>query len=336
VSARSHPALLADEAMSVPQKSLPEPLCANNRHRIGMTTTVPRVTVGMPVYNGEPFVGSAIESILAQTFRDFNLIILDNASTDQTEKVCRSFATKDTRIKYFRRDSNRGAAKNFNRVFELSSSEYFKWATADDLCASHYLQRCVEILDDEPDVALCYAKSRFIDETGAITGSYEDGLNLVSPSAGGRFLQLMFNIGKCNAVYGVMRSSVLRRTRLIGNYVGSDKCLLAELSLLGQFREIPEYLFFRREHPGASSAHKDNASQLEFFDPRLAGRVTMPKWRHFWEHFRSIKRAPVKRSQKVLPTFFLVGSLAVSFEGYARELATAAKQAMSREFKKPA
>lgn len=290
----------------------------------------------MPVYNGERFLAEALESILGQTYPDLELIISDNASEDGTEAICRRFAAQDERIKYCRSDQNLGAAKNFNRVFELSSGDYFKWAAADDLCASTYVERCVEILDREPNIVLCYGKTKIIDETGKTTESYEDGLNLISPSAGGRFLQVMFNVGMCNAVNGVIRSSVLRNTRLIGNYVASDKCLLAELSLWGKFRELPEYLFFRRVHSDASSAHKDNASQLEFFDPQLSDRFVFQSWRHFFENLMAVKRAPAKTSQKVLPFLFLLGGLVVNPKPYLRELVMATKHIMRPPAKKSA
>lgn len=114
----------------------------------------PQVSIGLPVYNGEKYVGKAIESVLSQTFKDFELIICDNASTDQTEKICREDATKDSRVRYYRNEKNLGAAKNFNRVFELSSSEYFKWLAADDLIEVDFLQRCVELLDSDASLLL--------------------------------------------------------------------------------------------------------------------------------------------------------------------------------------
>lgn len=110
---------------------------------------MPRVSVGMPIYNGERFLKAAIESILAQTLTDFELIISDNGSTDQTQEICQAYATKDQRIRYYRSAQNFGASWNHNRVFELSTSEYFKWAACDDICKPEYLEQCVEILVDD-------------------------------------------------------------------------------------------------------------------------------------------------------------------------------------------
>ena len=111
---------------------------------------MPRVSIGIPVYNGGRFIKEAIDSILAQTFEDFELILSDNASTDETEEICKEYATLDRRIRYYRNEENLGAAKNYNRVFELSNGEYFKWASHDDLCAPEYLERCIAALCPPP------------------------------------------------------------------------------------------------------------------------------------------------------------------------------------------
>lgn len=121
-----------------------------------------RVSIGMPVYNGEPFLRETLDAILAQTFRDFELIISDNASTDATEQICREYAAQDKRISYSRNQQNIGASANFNRVFKLSSGEYFKWSAADDLHASDFLAKCVEILDRDRSVVLCHSQVQII------------------------------------------------------------------------------------------------------------------------------------------------------------------------------
>lgn len=295
--------------------------------------TTPGLSIGMPLYNAEPFLEETLQSLLTQTYEDFEVVISDNASTDATGEICQEFCATDKRLRYFRNRENIGAAKNYNRVFELASGKYFKWAAGDDLCAPEFLQKCVEILDRDRNVILCYAKTKIIDENGSTIGTYEDALHLQCYSPSGRFLQLLYNIGECNAVFGVIRSEMLRKTRLIGTYIASDTCLLAELSLLGRFYEIPEYMFFRRHHPRASSANREIEKQLEFFDPNSKGKTVLIKWRHFYENFLSIKRAHIKYSQKVLPAIYLLGSLIVDNRTYMRELKTAFKHLFSQAYK---
>jgi glycosyltransferase involved in cell wall biosynthesis len=267
---------------------------------------MPRVSVGLPVYNGERYLSEALDSLIAQTFDNFELIICDNASTDQTEQICRSYLDGDKRIRYFRNETNLGAAKNYRRTFELSSGQYFRWANHDDLSGPEFLARCVEVLDREPSVILTYPKTKLIDERGQAISEYQDGLNLQSPKASDRFSQLFQRLGLCNAVYGLIRSEVLKRTALIGPYIASDGPLLAELTLYGKFWEVPEFLFYRRLHPGAWSSCKDVSKQLEFYDPKIKHRIAMTNWRHLWANFRAVKRAPLDIAEKMRLRRYLV------------------------------
>jgi glycosyltransferase involved in cell wall biosynthesis len=256
-----------------------------------MNDDKPRVSIGLPVFNGEDYLEEALDSILAQTYSDFELIISDNASTDRTEEICRAYAAKDERIWYFRNETNLGAAKNYNRVFELSSGEYFKWATHDDLCAPEYLERCVEILDREPDVVLCYPKTSIIDEHGGLVENYFDGFNLRSPKPHERFRDFLHAPGLCNPIIGLIRTGILKRTPLIGSYPDADRVLLGELALLGRFYEVPEHLFFRREHPQRSARANPNFDErAAWFDPARKGQIQLPRWRWFIEYLLAIKR----------------------------------------------
>ncbi|MER3486233.1 MAG: hypothetical protein C4345_09945 [Chloroflexota bacterium] len=153
----------------------------------------PRVSIGLPVYNRQQYVGEAIESILAQTFADFELIISDNASTDATGVICQEYARKDARVRYYRNAINIGAAKNFNRVFHLSSGEYFKWMASDDICAPTFIERCVEALDGDTGAVLAYSRARCIDEHGAVVPRYVHFVQYtpLPPDAVGRFRRLV-------------------------------------------------------------------------------------------------------------------------------------------------
>jgi glycosyltransferase involved in cell wall biosynthesis len=293
---------------------------------MAMQALIPRVSIGLPVFNGEPFLEATLNALLAQTYPDFELIISDNASTDQTEAICREYAAKDRRMFYHRHEKNLGAARNYNRVFELSRGEYFKWAAADDLCAPDFLARCVEVLDHDPEIVVCYAKTKIIDAHGAILGEYEHDLSVQSVVATRRFLQVMRSLQECNAVFGLMRSNILRRTGLIGNYIAADGSLLAELSLYGKIYQLPAPLFFRRDHPQASSRNRRQDQQLEFFDPRLKGRIVFPKWRRVFENFVAVKRAPLLRREKVPLLAYLAYRIVFGRNGYGRELVAAAKQ----------
>ena len=214
----------------------------------------PKVSIGLPVYNGEAYLKDAIKSIVDQSYRDFELIISDNASTDATEEICRNFAAKDPRICYHRNEVNIGAAPNHNRVFELSNGEFFKWAAHDDLYPKEMLQRCIEALEKAPEsVSLVYTQSEMIDESGISLGIKSDPVEKRDPRPHLRLARLLLNIREYNAIYGLMRSKVVRETRLLGSFPASDKVHLAELAMLGELWEIREPLINIRVHAGRST-----------------------------------------------------------------------------------
>jgi glycosyltransferase involved in cell wall biosynthesis len=255
-------------------------------------STIPRVSIGLPVYNGEEFLEQALDSILLQSYPDFELIICDNGSTDQTSAICSKYTARDSRIRYYRNIENVGVDRNFNRTFELSKGDYFRWAAADDVCSPELLGRCVDTLDGDHGVVLCYPKSRYIDEYGNVTRDYDDGLHLDMATPSARLERYMREVDMCNAIFGLIRSDVLRKTGLCGTYSDSDLVLLGELSLYGRFFEIPETLFFRRIHSGIAVRKYPTAQErMVMSEPALAGRLTFPHWKVILGFARGIHRA---------------------------------------------
>jgi glycosyltransferase involved in cell wall biosynthesis len=258
----------------------------------------------MPVYNGEPFLADAIESALAQSFGDFELIISDNASADGTEDICRSYAAQDSRIRYSRNPENLGASPNYNKCFSLATAEFFRWANADDLSHPDLHARCYDGLQAHPDAVLCYGKTRIIDEEGRLIREYEDNLDLRQERPSDRFRQFTEVVGLTNAIYGLMRSSALAQTGLMGDFLCADIHLMAELTLHGKFVELPQRLFSRRFHSKAFSQEKKTTDreaeehQRAFWNPKRRG-FTMQTWRRTLEYFKEVSRAPIGRAEKL-------------------------------------
>jgi glycosyltransferase involved in cell wall biosynthesis len=267
-----------------------------------MTKSNPRVSIGMPVYHGEPFLEEAINSILAQTFEDFELIISDNASTDETENICKEYAAKDRRILYYRNKENIGAAKNYNRVFNLSKGKYFKWAAHDDVCAPTFLERCVEALEKNARIVLSYPKTIIIDSHGNHVKQYFDNLHLSSVKPSERFRHFhrsLRTISERNSIFGVIRANVLKKTPLIGGYVSSDTLLLAELALRGMFYEVPEPLFFRRDHSQTSvRANPDYYKRSAWFNADKKWKLVLPRWRWLREYYHAILRVDLNLKER--------------------------------------
>jgi glycosyltransferase involved in cell wall biosynthesis len=261
----------------------------------------PKVSIGLPVYNGENYVREAIESILSQTLEEFELIISDNASTDQTEQICRSYAVQDERIRYFRNQENLGAPSNYTIVFELASCEFFKWAAHDDVCLPDFLAKCVEVLDHDPTVVLCYARAITIDSKGNFGKKWDPRPEVGSEIPHRRFREVLLPI-ETHPMWGLIRTNILRKTPLLGNYVEHDRPLLSELSLHGRFYEIPDFLFLHREHRQRASRTHDFRKPHEaigWFDPKMSGKIIFPAWRLFSEHIAGINRSPLNWRERL-------------------------------------
>jgi len=271
--------------------SNPSPPATPETHR---ATAIPRVSIGLPVYNGEAFLEAAIDTLLEQTFTDFELIISDNASNDRTESICRERAARDARVRYHRNPVNLGAMGNFNRVVELARGPYFKWAAHDDVHAPRYLEACVAALDGDPSAVLAFARARDIDEEGRPIRDKAYGQRLDSPRPSVRFADLVRNDYTLESVFGVMRAEVLRRTPLLGNYADCDRVLMAEIGLAGRIHEVPEYLFIHRHHRGRSvMQYGSRQVRSAWFDPSKAGKPAFPWAREFFGYLAAVRRARI-------------------------------------------
>jgi glycosyltransferase involved in cell wall biosynthesis len=235
-----------------------------------------RVSIGLPVYNGENYLAETLDSVSKQSFSDFELIVCDNASSDGTQAICEAAARNDPRIRYHRNATNVGAAGNYNLAFELARGEFFKWAAHDDLLAPDYLRSCVDAFEKAPqDVILCYPRTLLIDSQGQPIRQHDDKMDFREATPHKRVGRFARSWGMCNPVFGLMRRDVLARTGLIRPYISSDIPLLAELSVLGKFWEIPEAHFHRRIHELSSRQGELSLSEVAtWFDPKAKG----PGW----------------------------------------------------------
>lgn len=255
-----------------------------------------KVTIGLPVYNGEDFLEKAVDSLLAQTYKDLELIISDNASTDSTEAICRRYAAQDPRVKYVRNSENLGAAKNYNQLVEMAQGDYFKWAAHDDICLPAFVEKCVEILDAEPEIVLCYTRARGIDEHDQYIRGYDSFIDADADQPWKRFYATACQRHDVTAImtFGLMRTEILRRTHMIGAFSSSDRVLVGEMSLYGRFHLIPEVLFLKRDHPKAHWVqYNTRQARMAWYDTSKKDGNTYPHWRLLREHLVSIRNSPV-------------------------------------------
>lgn len=271
-------------------------------------TTAPKVSIGLAVRNGEEYLTAAIDSILQQSFEDFELIVSDNASSDCTAEIARAFAAQDRRVRYHRNETNIGGANNENLTFTMARGEYFRWAAHDDVLAPALLARLVTVLDSNPAVVLAHASIIEIDEHGTQLRLLTRN-RATSSQPHERFRDMAVLDHNCEEIYGLMRSAVLRKTDLQLNYTDSDRSLLCQLSLLGQFQLVAEPLFYRRIHPKMSTqVYRDWRARMAWFRGDERQHIDLPHWSQLGHYLKIIAAAPIPARERALCYKHLVSS----------------------------
>ncbi len=266
----------------------------------------PKLSIGMPVYNGAKFINEALQSLLVQTFEDFELIISDNASSDRTESICREYASRDKRIKYYRQETNRGAVWNFNHVFKLARGKYFKWAAYDDICKPTFFSRCIDVLDKDPSVLWCHTRSGKIDASSKEILGWKTCQNKELPrnnysslSPHKRFKGVLLGTNWCVDSYAVFRVDALKNTRMFLPYFGAEKVLLGEMSLRGCYKEVPEKLFYQRLHPDAASCLDSSVKQQMYMNTKNTHRFAFTRLKLLFGHVVSVIITDLTTAEKM-------------------------------------
>lgn len=258
------------------------------------------LSVGMPVYNGEPYLARAIESLLEQTYRDFELIISDNASTDSTREICEHYAEADLRVRYLRKSRNEGAVANYRTTLRLARGSLFKWAAHDDVCRATLLEQCVEALDRERDAVLAYSPSALIDARGWVKGVEPSRPQLDSRYPATRLREVADLNTQVTPLFGVIRREALEAVRPHGSFPGADRILLVELALRGRFVETQQILFEFRTHEGQYSR---SGATSQFKRSWWSGANDDPRplptnWIRLVELYRAVTQAPLTAEQR--------------------------------------
>lgn len=222
-----------------------------------MKRKFPLVSIGMPVYNGEKYVRQALDSLLVQDFKDFELIISDNASTDNTTEICKQYLRKDNRIKYYRNEVNIGAVANFNNLINYATAPYFMWASHDDMWEPSYISKLINIMESDKSIVLAFSDFDNIDEDGKQIRVYPKILKLSSSETIFKrlFKFIMFeeSDGKANLIHGIMRLNTLKKiggfNKTLGE-VAADYLFLFFILFKGNFYIIDELLFHKRRSLG--------------------------------------------------------------------------------------
>jgi len=278
--------------------------------------TKPKLSIGLPVYNGEKYLERALDSLLGQDFKDFELIISDNASTDGTAEICKAYANRDHRIRYFRNEENRGATWNHRYVLDLAEGQYFKWAAHDDECYPAMLRRCVEVLDQaDPSVALVYPRFEFINEAGeGIMKNVDPNWDRVATTARTPHQRLAHVIWRNyfgQGIYGIVRVEFLRQASPYGRIV-PDWIKMAEMAMLGKIIEVPEVLFRMRRHGDNTAVQfKHWRDLLAWHDPSQKRRSPLVPYEMVivMEYVKAVRHTPLPLIEKLLCEGLALGTL---------------------------
>ncbi len=275
--------------------------------KFAMSQPPPRVSIGLPVYNGERYLAKSIDSLLAQTFGDFELILSDNGSEDGTREICQHYANSDKRVRYYREDQNLGCAWNYNRVFELARAEYFMWSADDDIHLPTFIEKTVQVLDQRTDVLWCFCRHSHIDPEGRLISVAEgrdasflnpSGWDRTSPEPHQRFQAILLAHSGLD-IYALHRRATVATTGVYQPSYGSEKVLLGELALRGKYYEIPETLFHLRVHPHASSSLTTEAQLQHYIDPRVKPRFAFMRLRLLKAHWTALHRFNLSPAERL-------------------------------------
>jgi glycosyltransferase involved in cell wall biosynthesis len=278
------------------------------------------LSIGMPVYNGQKFIEEAICSILSQEFSDFELIISDNASSDQTETICKHLCGKDKRIIYFRQESNIGALRNFEFVLDQARGRFFMWAACDDLWSHNWTNDLLAIA--EKTNSPTYGRVRAIDSQGMAVKHVAND-RLISFSGSRTLRRIAYFVdpgmrGKSNAFYSIFPTELLRRysqdflftNKKVENLAFLDTLFLYHILGDSELQSAQTTLMYKRIHPGAAGGKKERFSYTEARTRSLKDAIIdcFTRWKAStdWIHYYGISTTKEKfLITLMLPVLFL-------------------------------
>ena len=262
------------------------------------TSKFPRVTIGLPVYNGEQFLPRTMENLLALDYPNFEIIISDNASEDSTETICRHYAGLDGRIRYSRNLSNLGPVGNSRKIAEMCTSPYIMWATDHDLRHPSYISRLLREFDQDPGVVLAYSRTIFIDVEDKVKEYAPDLLETRELPAVERFRKIMWHYLWGNMVFGLYRTDAFRKLlEQEFNCAAMDHLQMAFLSLLGSIAQVDEFLFYRRDNRPEEDERATRRRQLEWCVKEGLARV-VPMTMMAYGHVKVVQESTLPVAEK--------------------------------------
>ena len=275
-----------------------------------MNSMAPLVSVGLPVHNGENYIVGAIESILNQTYRNIELIISDNASTDNTGGICQKYTLIDNRVKYYRLNDNCGAMVNHNRVLDLAKGKYFQWICHDDECEQTYIQKCVGILEENEQIICCFSVIKFIDGKDNVLRLSKNELSIFDDSRLERMKKFV-DLQKASvdifcAMYGLFRTASIKKLGPLGTYIAGDQVYLLKMVFDGKLYQLNDPYLSRREHPSTALIalpklphYKKYKEATRWGEAKCNPMIVLVNWKLMKEAFSYFSRYPMRILEKM-------------------------------------
>jgi glycosyltransferase involved in cell wall biosynthesis len=225
------------------------------------------VSIGLPTLNGERWLSEALDTLLAQTHANFEIVISDNGSTDRTGEIAQDYAARDPRIRYLCNQYNLAQYDNFNQSFRLTRGPYFMWAGDHDRWEPTFIEKLLAVLEDDPEVALAYPLTGHIDADGKLLETYDSALSTKGLDAPERFWKVYAELTRCDMIFGLYRTEQLLKTRLIPRTIGGDRLMLSELALHGDIERFEECLMYLRHNRPEEDAYQAEKRRIAALYP---------------------------------------------------------------------
>ena len=260
---------------------------------------MPKISLALPVYNGERYLEGCLASIISQSFEDFELVVSDNASTDSTLEILERFAERDPRIRIIRQPKNVGAAQNFNLLFGETKADIFKWCAHDDRLDPDYLLETYSALQAAPEAVLAHSHTVIHDMDQNTHEVFAPAFSMTTSDRAMRLREVFLHGRRCYEVFGLLRRSALEKTDLIGNYRGGDNVLLFRLALLGQFVIVPKPLFTLGRHTDQSTTLLNNSQAYHAWFTGQSNKVSFPDWNFLFAAWRTTAGLNLSLSERL-------------------------------------
>lgn len=275
----------------------------------------PLAAAGIPVFQGQNFLDDTLHHLREQTYGNLEILVCDNASTDDTVTIAKEHAAADARVKVKVNETNLGAAENYNTVFRESNGKYFAWNAHDDYSSPDYFEAAVAALEANPHCAVAIPRSFRIDVDGAKLEEFEIPPDLFSDKPHVRF-RTAAHANPATVVFGVFRRSIIEGRPPHGHFSGSDRNFVADILLQGPPVMAGDAEFYLREHPGRSvrtyhrRGNRYSHGRDAWFDPQRTGRIVFPAWRRLGRYVLSVSRTrlgPAESARCYLAVFSIMG-----------------------------